>query len=651
MRPVVLLLLALATVAIPHAVRVPFWVPPLALTLGVWRLHLERARKRLPGRFFLLFLAILGALAVLASLPVPLGRDAALSMLILLTGLKLLEMRGERDRLVVVFLGYFLAITNFLYDQSIPMAVVMGAAVVLLTAAWIDLVGTSGRSTLAENLRLSTRMLLQALPTAAALFFFFPRLSGPLWGLPPDAHGAGTGLSETMSPGSIGQVTLSDAVAFRVTFVGEAPPPEARYWRALVLDTTDGATWGGAGSRASTSGRGPKVGVDPRGLGELVAYSVSLEPHEKNWLPALELPTAAPDGAGLTPEYTLVAQKPVTERLRCALSSQLRFHTGALAPEERSRALQLPPRLGVQTRALAQTWKAQSGRDEHVLDRALEHFRRGGYVYTLSPPVLGRDPFEEFLFRSKRGFCEHYAGAFTLLMRLAGVPARVVTGYQGGEWNPLGGYWIVRQADAHAWSEVWLLGRGWVRVDPTAEVAPERVEFRIDNRLGAGGSAVRFLSGSGGLLRAVRHLRHAWDSVNNGWNDWMVGYDPERQYAVFSRLGVGDTSWRAVGVVIGLSVGLLLVVAALETMGSRKTAADPARRLYDRYCGKLARRGIPRLPEEGPWSYAERVVGERKELAAQVREITDLYVRQRYGTVGAREQLKMLARRVYRFRP
>lgn len=650
-RPVALLLAALALVIGLHARRVPLWVPPLALALGVWRLHLERLRRRLPGRAFLLLLALVGSVAVLASVPVPFGQDAALALLVLLTGVKLLEMRGERDRLVVVFLGFFLALTHFLYDQSIPSAALVAVVVVVLTAAWIDLGRTSEALPFGASMRLSLRMLAQAAPVAVSLFLFFPRISGPLWGLPADAEGSLTGLSDTMSPGSIGRIRLSDAVAFRVVFEDAPPAAAVQYWRGPVMEATDGTTWvvrtvgRGEGRASGRVGRATGRGADP------VRYTVTLEPHGKRWLLALDLPTEAPEGATLAPDFAVLSRTAVTARRRYALRSRLTYNTGDLDPRERARNLQLPARVSPRVRALAEAWRTTGGSDADVVRRALAHFAKGQYVYTLAPPLLGRDPVDEFLFVTKRGFCEHYSGAFALLMRLAGIPARVVTGYQGGELNPIGGYWVVRQADAHAWAEVWRKGQGWVRVDPTSMVSPDRIELSVGDRAGAG-VAVRFLRGSGRLPRALRGLRQAWDSVNNTWNQWVLGYDPERQYAVFNRLGFEDPGWRAVATALGLSVGLLLLLVGWETLRTRPPPVDPVRRCYNRFCERLSGRRLARLPHEGAAAYADRVCRERNDLERTVREITDLYLRLRYGRAPVPpEAMRLLRRRVSRFRP
>lgn len=660
------LLVALGLAIAPHTPRLPGWEVPVLLALAGWRLDLDLRRRPLPSRWLLLALTILGGFAVWATYRGVVGRDGFLALFTLLLGLKLLEMRTVRDRMLVVFLAYFLVMTDFLYSQSMPTAAYVFTVLLVITVALVDLNDVLGTRTHWQNLCSALRMLGQALPLVLVVFVLFPRVSGQLWGLPRDAFSGQTGLSDTMAPGTIAQVALSDAVAFRAEFVGTAPEPRQLYWRGPVFEYTDGTRWtaGPKGPVPGTrTGRERLDGVGPRRLSErsLVAgntfeYTVTLEPHNEHWLFALDLPALAPDGATVTPEFLVWSYAPVRERSRYRMVSSTAHATGNLNRQARLRALDLP-RVSPRVRSLATRWRAEAAQDADIVDRALRFFRNGSFVYTLSPPLLGRDPVDEFLFETRRGFCEHYAAGFTVLMRAAGLPARVVTGYQGGEYNPVGDYFIVRQAQAHAWSEVWVSGRGWFRVDPTAAVAPERVEWLVDRASLAEGDAVRFvLRPTSRLARGIRRIQHLLDSVNHGWNQWVLGYGRERQIDLLARLGFPRVSSHHAAAALALAASLVLLGIAGQMVHEQSARKDPLLRFYDRYCRKLARRGLGRRPHEGPRAFAERICAVRADLASEVQTITELYVRLRYDCRDRHapdpgNPLRTLKHRVRRFRP
>jgi transglutaminase-like putative cysteine protease len=618
-------------------------MPPLLLVLGVWRLYLEGYRKRLPNRWLVTALGVLGAAAVLAGAVGPADPDAVLALLVLLAGVKLLETRTARDRVTGVLVGYFVVLANFLYRDTPAMAAYMGAVVLLLTSTLIDTADDRGSRPLRLNLLLAAKMLAQAVPLAVALFLLFPRIAVPLWGAPRDSGAGQTGLSDTMAPGSISRLSLSQDLAFRASF-GGSRGPQPLYWRGPVFEATDGATWSVDRSRNES--------LPPSGaLAGGIEQTITLEPGSGRWLLGLDTPVTSPRQAELTETLSLRALRPVVERLRYGLVSLPPPRPGVLADGLRARDLQLPVRVSPRVRALAEGFLGGARTDAEVVDRALQHIRRGLFSYTLEPPLATADPVDQFLFETRRGFCEHYAGAFTLLMRLAAIPSRVVTGYLGGEWNPVGRYWIVRQADAHAWSEVWLEGRGWVRVDPTAWVAPERVERRIaPGAVGAGG----FLPL--GVGRFGLWLRLAWDSVDNGWNQWVLGYGAERQLALLTRVGFEDVTWEWLTIALAAVFGILVALTALQVGRGHSVRPDPVLALYRRYCLKLARRSLPRLPSEGPRAYCQRVCRIRPDLAVQVQTITEDYEALRYAPpplepATGRETLRALRAAVRRFRP
>jgi transglutaminase-like putative cysteine protease len=636
------LLASLALVAAPHLERLPLWVPLWAGLLFAWRLHLAHRRAPLPPRWLLLPLALAGTAGVFLSFGTIFGRNPGVAMLMMLIGLKLMETRGVRDANLVVFLSYFLVITNFLYSQSIPTAIYLLGVVYVITLTLLRLNCPGEPPPLRERLRIGGVLLGQSLPLMLVLFVLFPRIQGPLWGLPADAQSGVAGLGDRMSPGTISELLLSDDAAFRVDFLGGTPPPAAQmYWRGPVLVDYDGKTW-----------RMPRLGFATRPdlevSGPPIRYEVTLEPHNKPWLFALEMPAAKPRNSSFSTEYQLLSLRTVRERTRYTLESHTTYRIGLREPEaELMRALALPEGFNPRAVALALQWRAASGDPVQIVQQALAHFRREPFVYTLHPPLLGRHGVDDFLFSTRRGFCEHYASAFTFLMRAAGVPARVVLGYQGGEINPIGRYVMVRQADAHAWSEVWIPGRGWARVDPTAAVAPERVESGIEAALPEGEPLPLLVRGD---LAWLVQIRLALDSVGFRWNQWVVGYNPERQLDLLSRLGMRAPDWRAMAGLLLAGAGALLLVFAAWMLRRLAVPPDPALAAWRRFCRKLARAGLPRRPGEGPRDYAERVKGGRPRLAEAVERITGLYIALRYGALDDPEQVRRLRRLVAEFR-
>ncbi|MDE2088925.1 MAG: DUF3488 domain-containing transglutaminase family protein [Gammaproteobacteria bacterium] len=645
------LLASLALVIAPHALRLPAWIPLLCALLGAWRTLAHRRRWRAPRKSVLLLFTLACAVGVYLDFGTLFGRDAGVALLTIMLGLKLLETQRRRDIMVVVFLAYFLVITNFLYSQSIPMALYMLVAVLVITGALIDLNLPETRP-VRVTLRLSVQLLAQAAPIALLLFILFPRIPGPLWSLPNDAHRGVTGLTDRLAPGSLSRLSESNAVAFRASFEGPPPPPAQRYWRGPVLWHTDGMDWTPGRRRDGKPGRAGVMAY--RALGRPLTYTVILEPDNRPWLFTLGLPASVPPHAYLTPDFQLLADKPVTHRIRYRVSSYLRYDTGSLSAAERARALQLPAHISPRVRALASSWRGAARGDAQIVNDALLYFRGRPFVYTLTPPPLGRHPVADFLFKTRKGFCEHYAASFALLMRIAGIPSRVITGYLGGKMNPLGDYMIVRQSDAHAWVEVWLKRRGWVRVDPTAAVAPQRIDEGIDVAdIAPAGGAVRFdVPQAAWLARAWRHTRLAWDAANYGWDRWVLAYGPRRQLALLARLGLGAPPWQVMALGLLIGTGALLLATGLLMLRRRPARVnDPAAAAYRRFCSKLARRGLRRAPGEGPLDFERRIADLRPDLAAPGRAIIRLYVALRYGAHAPRDALSRLRRQVRAFRP
>ncbi len=636
---------ALALVAVPHLLRVPAWISAACVLFGAWRVWSIRRPAVLPGRLVRMTLMLAALAGVLLAYGTVFGRDAGTALLMVMLSLKLLEMRTQRDVLVVIFLAYFLVLTQFLYSQSIFIGGYLLLAVLGITATLISLHRQSNERKALANLRLAGVLLLQALPLMLVLYVLFPRISGPLIGLPKDAFGAGTGMSDEMAPGHISDLRQSRAVAFRVEFSGAPPGPQQRYWRGPVLWRTDGVAWSPGASAAQAAPIQVNVSGAP------VSYDVTLEAHNRNWLFALDIPASVPNIARITEDLQLLAHEPVKNRVRYKVTSYTQYHNGVVAPDSLRRALQLPQGANPRLRALARSWRAEIADDEKLMQHALEFFRDQPFWYTLKPPLLthAAHPMDEFLFNTRRGFCEHYSSAFALLMRAAGIPARVVLGYQGGEMNPLSNYMIVRQSDAHAWTEVWLGEKGWVRVDPTGVIPPARVEIVTDAAAQVAEAAPLIdLAQAAALVNAWRQLRFGWDAVNNTWNLWVLGYNATRQQQLFTQFGLDTWATLGMGLLAGLGLPFLLFAAyMLLRRGGRR---DPIVALYQRFCDKLARARIVRQPSEGPLDFAARVARLRPELAPQTNLITVLYCALRYSPAPPAQALRQLRQFVQAFR-
>ncbi|MDR0775022.1 MAG: DUF3488 and transglutaminase-like domain-containing protein [Azonexus sp.] len=619
-----LFLAAVATVA-PHFAHQPSWLSVCVALTFAWGGWLWWQDRRLPGRWLLVLLVAGGCAAILAEFHTLFGRDPGVALLVMLMALKLLELKSRRDAIVVVILGYFLLLTHYFYSQSIPTGLWLLTALWLVTATLIRVHGGSAATT-RGTLRHAAVLAAQSLPFMLVLYLLFPRIPGPLWGLPQDAHAGRTGLSETMTPGNIASLAQSSEIAFRVLFDGALPPRDKLYWRGPVLEAFDGRIWR------------PYPGVTPHPqlalLSQPVDYQTTLEGHSQRWLLALDAPSTLPADAILSGTLTVNARQPVVNRQRHRFSSVLDYRFNV---EETQAVLQRNLALpGNNPRSvdLARRWRAENSSPQALIDKALDLFARE-FFYTLRPPLLGENGIDEFLFTTRRGFCEHFAAAFVVLMRAGGVPARVVTGYQGGERNPVDGFLVVRQSDAHAWAEVWLAGRGWVRVDPTAAVSPSRIEAGIADALPAGEPLPALLQVRTDWLRT---LRHRWEAINNAWNQQVIGFDRERQRDLLARFGLPDADWRDLAIALGTATALLLT-ASLAWALYHRPHRDPAARLWQKVLRYLARRQVHCAPWETPLALAVRLKAERPELAEPVAQVVEAYLLARYGTAC---DLKML---------
>jgi protein-glutamine gamma-glutamyltransferase len=620
--PLVWVCAAFAGGVLLHADRMPLWASASALALVGWRVANARSGWY-PGLAVRAVLALCLVVLVLVRFHTLNGLAAGTTLLMLMGALKLLETRRPRDQLVLLAAALFLLLAACLDRQELARTPWYAAHTWLCCSALA--VVAYPAFTPGAALRLAGRALLIALPLALVLFVFFPRLPGAFWAI-PRGELALTGLSETMNPFGIGQLASSYDPAFRVRFAGPPPPPEERYWRGPVLHEFDGYSWG--------RGYGMFQGGQPlQFVGRPYRYQVELEPTYRRFWFALDLPAQSPDPRVLiTADRQLLAAEPVNTAITYqGLSYTQARSTLPLAAEQRRTDTALPAGGNPRSRALAQQLRAVAASDAAYVQSVLGFLRSGGFVYSLEPEVLGANPVDEFLFRTRTGFCGHYASAFVVLMRAAGVPARVVTGYLGGELNPIGGYILVRQSDAHAWAEVWLTGRGWTRIDPTAVVAPERLREGIPELL------PQALSARARLLHAspwLAALLQRWDAANVWWGEHVVKFDYGSQLGLLERLGIRAPDARLLGFTF---MGALCVwLAAIGWYFGRNAPLgrpDALARAYQRLCRKIAQVGGARLPHEGPLGFAAALRAQRPELASLVTPLLERYAQLRYGPV------------------
>ncbi len=632
---------------VPQVPNVPLWVAAFALALiGVrlWLLSRDRSRPdaaaaRIPSWALLLF-AIVAALMIRASYGYLLGRDPSVAFMVVLASIKFLEARSARDGTLLVCLAAFLAITPFLFGQSPLAALAMLPALLAIGGALAALGARTPLSAAAAVPRVAiattARLLVQGLPLAAMLFVLFPRLAAPLWGLPQTGR-AITGLSDTMSPGRIAELTQDDSVALRADFEGAPPPSAQRYWRGPVLSRFDGVTWTSSYQRVG----GPLV---PYTSGA-VSYTVTLEPSDRPWLFALELPAALPrlaDNAlagdiAITRDQQLLSRQPVSQVLRYTQLSLLSDRHPAHA-DDQTVNLQLPPQANPRTREFAKTLRARHAGDRAMIDATLAHFREEPFVYTLEPgELLARDPVDAFLFDSRRGFCEHYASAFAVLLRAAGIPARIVTGYQGGELNPRGNYLIVRQSDAHAWVEA-IVDGSWQRFDPTGAVSPLRIESGISRAL-PNADLPLFARLNDGWLKDAQWL---FDAMNHAWRRNLVGFDRGRQHELFRTMKLDPGELWQVASLAALAAALWMG-GVLAWLGYRRKQRERAAALWSDVCVRLARAGLPRELHEGPLAFSSRASERWPDYAIAFHAIGESYAKLRYGRIGRREHEALIA--------
>lgn len=629
-----LLLVAQALVILPQVPRLSPWILVMWGICVLWRVFIYQGRWGYPGNAVKAGLIVLAGVGVATSHGKLYGLDPASALLMVAFALKLLEMHDRRDALVVIYLAYFVIAVEFLYTQTMAITAYQIGAAILVTAALVGLHQSWSRPRPLASLRTAAILVLQAIPLTVVMFLFFPRVA-PLWSVPlPDTRSR-TGLSDTMELGEIARLGRSGELAFRVEFEDGIPPAPGLYWRALSYSRFEDGTWSGGRLgdarerlvhfRGMRRQPGWLEAIEP--AGEPVSYSVIVEPTYRPWLFALDFGVPREDDVGIGRDFRLLAADPVTSRKRYRVESWPGTVLDPQLPDWlRTRETALPPDGNPRTRALAAELQQQTGSDAGFVTAVLSHFRREPFHYTLEPPRLQGDRIDGFLFDSRRGFCEHYAGAFVYLTRLAGIPSRVVAGYQGGEPNPVAGHLIVRQYDAHAWAEVWYPDRGWVRVDPTAAVAPQRIERGALDSPGEGNQEqVEGLWRNDGLraMDWAMDVLYFIDSLEHRWNVLVLSYDASSQNEFFEDL-LGEVTPTRIAVAVtvagGLAVGLSGLGFLISTLRRRR---PPLLRLHDGLGDAFARAGLPRAPRESPRAWGRRLQAARPRLADEIEAVMD----------------------------
>jgi transglutaminase-like putative cysteine protease len=632
-------------VLLPHLARVPVWVSVLIALCMAWRVQVFRGRLDFPRKSIKVVLTLLSAGGLILSFPALLGLEALVSFLFVGYGLKLLEMYNKRDALVLLYLSFFIVMTSFLFEQSMALAALNVLAVMVILTALSGLYQQDGHRHMLASFRHAAAIVLQALPLMVLMFVVLPRVSS-FWNIPLNKHSAKTGMSDSMSPGDFTHLVQSADPVMRITFHGAMPPPQQQYWRGLVFSRFDGHSWDTAQEDEIYPRRGKAPAAPASNIMALeilpnstiaairqgylprYTYDIILEETGQPWLFAMNTSLSTSPEVYTTKDFLLLKHDIVSQRFRYDVES---YEDGIVDPAldegQRRREIALPREGNPRARALAQQWRNESASTDAYIARVLDYYHNQ-FFYTLQPPALGKEAIDEFLFDSKKGFCEHFAGSFVFLMRAAGIPARVVVGYQGGEMNPYEHYLMVKQYDAHAWAEVWLDGKGWVRYDPTFVVAPQRILDGFHDSFEKNGelslsmfSLDRYHNSS-----VLNLLRLQLDKMNYDWARWVLGYDNNKQ-ALLLEQWLGEYSlMRIVMLFAGASVLFLLLMYAVLRWQERDRSTDPVARHYRRFCRKMKRYGFTAEPGETPQHFLQRLAREdAKRFAHLVHVATLLY--------------------------
>ena len=644
------LLISVSSLLLLHLGHLPVWVSGFQVGAMIWRIFHYRGKVPFPGKVVKVFFVLASCAGLLLQYKSPIGLEPMLSLLTVGYALKMLEMNSRRDLLLLIYLGYFSAATGCIFSQEIPVFLAVLAVMILYTATLNAISQSRAQNFSLRPLQKAGLLLLVSLPLMVLLFMVMPRM-GAMWSLPGPKNQATTGISDTLSPGDFTRLGRSAKVAFRVDFAGQTPAPEKLYWRGLVLSQFDGRSWSQSSYFGSHSPllegdfENPRI---VRRLGEPLSYRITMEPSYERWVFALPMASSTDEDLILTRDFRLVSAPEIYSRRAFQITSWLDYQLdpAGLNYYREQQETALPSDFNPRTVSIARQWAAETPDAQQLINRVLRLFNES-FVYTLQPPELGKHSVDEFLWQTQQGFCEHFASSFAFFMRAAGYPARVIAGYQGGEKHPSEGFITVRQYDAHAWTEVWLEDEGWVRIDPTAAVAPQRIrdgfaemfaeedEFLADTPL----SLLRFQN-----LGLVNWLRLKLDYLDYAWATWVLGYD-QLQYDLLARLLGEVTPLRiALFLLVGAAVTLLPMFLLAWRAQSDKPVTNNLDRIFLALCRKGKRVGIERRTGEGPLHYIQRLEKHFPRQAEQLVKFAETYLRLRFSgdPQASRDEVKEL---------
>jgi len=625
-------LICIILVLSPQAMVFPGWISALIILFLLWRFFINLNPNHQPSKWLLILILFSTTFLVFIDYGTIIGKTAGTAFIGILLSIKLLESKVKKDYMVVIALCFFFLVLNFLISQSILTAIYLFLTVIVLIATMILINQETAPFQTKARFKYATKLTLQALPLMLIIFILFPRIPGPLWALPNDAKSGTTGLSDSMTPGNIAELIQSSALAFRVKFENNIPSRNDLYWRVMVFWQFDGRTW-----RKGPKNQNRNMTISNQA--KVVDYTITLEPSKSKWLPALDIPFGGKNKVIFTNDFTLETKDDIDSLFRYNSKSFLKYTVNKdISSWESFAGLSVPHQKNPKTIALGKKWATEFSNPVDIVNKALDKFNKQEYHYTLHPPLtLSDHPVDEFLFETKSGFCEHYASAFTLLMRSAGIPSRVVVGYQGGTINPFTGDYSIKQSDAHAWAEVWIDGRGWIRTDPTAAIAPERIEKNVNAALAENESRPLHMRLDFGV---IKQLKLYWDAVDNKWKQMVLGYNFKRQKDFLSDLFKRDIQFQDLGLMLIFAffvTTFLIALLIFKPFSFHKI--DPMQKLYNRFCKKMHKLNIIRVQSEGPQDFAKRIIKTKPELKDKVESITNLYIDYEYRSVISDDKL------------
>ena len=642
------LFVSLLLVVMPLFNYLPIWV---FICYGVcifWRYQMFVGKWPRPFAVHKLVIVLLGFSLIYLSFKSFVGLESASAMLIAGVSFKLLEASVRREFILLCFLALLIVAVNFLYSQSFFYSLYLFLCLPVVLTALLSLHLPLDTSSGFGLLKPTTKILLQSLPLMLALFVVFPRFQ-PFWQITLPNQQAKVGVSDSLSPGDFSNLTRDESLAFRANFEGLVPGKSELYWRGVVLSRFDGRAWHQSDTLFTSS---RYVGTDdPSEDGVDYRYSIIQEPSYRQFLFTLATADSVSDKVGKTSNYLLKYQQPIFERIAYHVTSDINQLRAVQLPRwSRYRETQLVKTTNPRAQQFAVELYEQSSSDAAYVDAVLSYFSNQNFYYSLNAPVLGQHNIDEFLFDERTGYCGHYASAFVYLMRAAGIPARVIGGYFGGEVNPLTGSVLVYQYDAHAWAEVWLPTKGWVRVDPTLQVAPDRVLNNVQDLPATAAeyssraplNVNRFKS-----IAVINYLRLQLDAIDYHWAKMVLQYKGQNQYQFLHELLGEVTAWRIMLLLLFalLPVILWLLLVLIKNKLDHSLATDEL--AYQRLCYALAKSGCQRQSSEGPIEYVRRVEASKQfsgqsRLLSHIQTATRLFVALRYDSLSDSQRRLML---------